>query len=76
MKVEIFYCGVWNYYPVAFRLKEELEGRFSDIVVKTKKGSDGILRVVFNDNIIFDKYDTQRFPEENEISDLIEKLSN
>ena len=74
MKVEIYYCGVWNYLPAASRLEEELKGKYSGIEVELNKGSGGIFKVVNDGALIFDKAESARFPDENEIIKLIEDL--
>lgn len=71
MEIEIYYCGEWNYLPEASRLEDELKGKFSDIKIKLNKGSGGIFKVISDGKVIFDKVDTLRFPNENEILKLI-----
>ena len=71
MKVEITYCGVWDYLPQASRLEEELKDRFLDITVELIEGSDGVFRVKLDDKVIFDKAYKLRFPDEGELSKLI-----
>ena len=75
MKVEIYYCGEWNYLPEASRLEEELKGNFSDINIKLNEGSGGIFKVIIDDTVIFDKLDVEhRFPNDGEIIERIDKL--
>lgn len=71
MKVEITYCGMWNYLPQASRLEEELKGKFSDIIVDLIEGTNGVFRVKLDDKVIFDKAYKSRFPEYGEIPKLI-----
>jgi len=71
MKVEIYYCGEWNYLPEASRLEEELKGKFSNVEVKLNVGSGGIFKVILDGNKIFDKASVKRFPYINEISKII-----
>jgi len=72
MKVEITYCGMWNYLPQASRLEEEIKGKFSDIEVKLIEGSNGVFRIKLDGEVIFDKAYKSRFPKHGEISKLIE----
>lgn len=71
MKIEIYYCGEWNYLPEASRLEEELKGKFTDMKIELNKGAGGIFKVILNGRVIFDKADVLRFPNNNEISELI-----
>ena len=71
MKIEIFYCSEWNYLTQASRLEDELKGKFVDIEVKLIAGKGGIFKVLLNGKMIFNKEDTLRFPNKNEICRLI-----
>ena len=71
MKVSIEYCMQWNYEPKAFSLKESIQRQFG-IKAKLIESSGGVFEVKLNNNLIFSKKDLGRFPNENEIEDLIE----
>lgn len=74
MNIEIYYCVVWNYLPEASRVEEEIKKIYSSANIKLNESSGGDFRVLVNETLIFDKLnDTQRFPRENEIVDLIER---
>lgn len=74
MNIEIYYCVVWNYLPEASRVEEEIKKTYNSANIKLIESSGGDFRVLINKTLIFDKLnDTQRFPNENEIIDLIER---
>ena len=71
MKVSIEYCMQWNYEPKAFRLKESIQRQFG-IESELIESGGGVFEVKFNNSIIFSKKESGRFPNENEVEDLIE----
>lgn len=70
MKIEIEYCGMWNYLPKAASLAEELKESF-DVEATLIEGSGGVFTVVVDGKLIYSKKETGRFPEEGEIPELI-----
>lgn len=77
MKVEIIYCGMWNYLPKASRLEEELKNSFEDIVVTLTQSSGGTFIVIVDGKTIFDKLaiskTEQIFPIDGEITQKIKE---
>ena len=75
MKIEIHYCGQWNYLPTASRLEEELNKEITSekLNIVLIKGSGGVFDVVVNDKLIYSKSDTERFPLPNEIAEIIKR---
>ncbi len=71
MKVSIEYCTSCGYINQALSLKESIERQFG-IKAKLIKGMGGVFEVKFNNSIIFSKKEFSRFPNENEVEDLIE----
>ena len=67
MKVTIEFCHVWNYYPRAAGLAEELKKAVKDIDIELIKSSGGVFEVVADGNLIFSKRDSGRFPTPEEI---------
>lgn len=60
--------------PEASRVEEEIKKTYNSANIKLIESSGGDFRVLINKTLIFDKLnDTQRFPNENEIIDLIER---
>jgi len=59
-------------------LEEELKTNFNDISVELIKGAGGVFEVKVDGEMVFSKNSgpnsTGRFPEEGEVTDLINKL--
>ena len=75
MKVSIEYCTSWGYLNQALSLRESLERQFG-IKAELVKGMGGVFEVSANDNLLFSKKELGRFPDENEIEDLIEGIES
>ena len=73
MNISIKYCTSWGYYSQALRLREELQNKFS-ADVEILEGSGGVFEVELNGDSIFSKKESGRFPNENEVIDLIEEV--
>ena len=71
MKVSIEYCMQWNYEPKALSLRESIQKQFG-IEAKLIKSSGGVFEVTLNNSLIFSKKDLGRFPNENEIEDILD----
>ena len=48
-------------------MEQELLDGVEDVEVELDKGSEGIFKIWKDDELIYDKEDTHRFPDENEI---------
>ena len=73
MNISIKYCTSWGYYSQALRLREELQNKFN-ADVEIIEGSGGVFEVDMNGNNIFSKKELGRFPNDNEVIDLIEEV--
>ena len=71
MKVSIEYCTSWGYLNQTLSLRDSIESKFG-IKAELIKGTGGVFEVSLNNSLIFSKKDLGRFPNENEIEDLIE----
>ena len=71
--VSIEYCNIWNYFPKASSLEAFLKSNFENINVQLISSGGGVFEVKFNQNLIFSKKSLNRFPENSEIYDLIQK---
>jgi len=71
VKVSIEYCTSWGYLNQALSLRDSIESKFG-IKAELIKGTGGVFEVSLNNSLIFSKKDLGRFPNENEIEDLIE----
>ena len=72
MKITIEYCTMWGYLDKALSLRESIQSKFG---VKSKliKGQGGVFEVSLNNSLIFSKKELGRFPDDNEISDIIDE---
>ena len=75
MKISIEYCTSWGYLNQALSLRESIERQFG-IKAELVKGMGGVFEVSVNDNLLFSKKELGRFPDENEIEDLIEGIES
>ncbi len=73
MKVEIEYCGEWNYLPRAASLVDEITGTFQ-VKGELIRSGGGVFEVKVDGKRIFSKKKSGRFPHENEIINLIQDL--
>ena len=71
MNISIEYCTQWNYDVRALSLRESIQSKFG-VNAELIKGTGGVFEVTLNNSLIFSKKELGRFPNENEIEDLIE----
>ena len=71
MKVSIEYCTSWGYLNQALSLRESIERQFG-IKPELIKGMGGVFEISVNDILLFSKKELNRFPNENEVEDLLE----
>ena len=71
MEIKIIYCAQWNYIPYAERVSAEINNVCKNITLIPS--SKGIFDILIDDNKIFSKYKSDRFPYEGEILELINK---
>ena len=75
MKVSIEYCTSWGYLNQALSFRESIERQFG-IKPELIKGMGGVFEISVNDNLLFSKKELNRFPNENEVEDLIEGIES
>ena len=73
MEISIEYCMQWNYEPRALSLREDINERFG-YWAQLIESSGGVFEVTVNGDLIFSKKQLDRFPEHNEIIDLVERF--
>ena len=75
MKISIEYCNVWNYLPTAASLATSLLEKYGTKITELKylPSGGGVFEVIKDNNLIFSKKELNRFPEFDEIVELIEK---
>ncbi len=71
MKIKIEYCGVWNYEPQAASLAKAIEKKLGFKPQLIESGG-GVFEVTVDDNNIFSKKETGRFPTVDEILESID----
>ena len=71
MKVSIEYCTSWGYLNQALSLRESIESKFG-IKAELIKGTGGVFEVSLNNSLIFSKKDLGRFPNENEVENILD----
>ena len=74
MTLSIEYCNVWNYLPRASRMAADLLEKYGNNVKELLliPSDDGVYEGKKNGKLIFSKKDLGRFPELDEIIDIIE----
>ena len=73
MKVSIKYCKQWNYLPRASSMGDELKKNLG-ADIELIAGSNGVFDVAVDGKMIFSKSDKSRFPQVDEIINLIKGL--
>ena len=71
-KVIIEYCDVWNYYSRAVSLAEAIKQTFG-LEVGFRKGKGGNFEVFYDDECIYSKAETYRFPKIEEVLALLKE---
>ena len=75
MDIRIEYCTSWNYKPKAASLAEALESKYGGQVKKVNliPSSGGAFEVFVNDELLYSKLETGKFPSDEQITTSIEK---
>ena len=71
MKISIEYCQVWNYRPKAVSLAEELQKNNNDVEIEYIESSGGAFEISKDGKLIYSKLRQGRFPEVQEIIDML-----
>ena len=72
MEITIEYCTMWGYLDKALSLRESIQRKFG-VKGKLIKGQGGVFEITLNNSLIFSKKELGRFPDDNEISDIIDE---
>ena len=74
MHLSIEYCNEWNYLPRAASLATTILEKYGNGVngLELIPSSGGVFEVCKNDNLVFSKKRESRFPEVEEIFELLE----
>lgn len=72
--VEIQYCTSWGYTPKAVRLAsiflENLKSQIGEMKIIPSSG--GVFEVRVDDELVYSKIETGRFPTDEEIKEMVE----
>ena len=71
MKISIEYCSMWNYLPRASSLEAEIKNDFDQAEVSLISSGGGVFEIRLDDDLIFSKKSLNRFPDDDEIRQLI-----
>jgi len=71
MRVEIRYCGQWNYEPRARAAANLIRDHRPEAQVKLQRSGGGIFEIRIEDRIAYSKQTTGRFPTDAEIKALV-----
>ena len=70
MDIEIIYCTMCNYKPAAARLAAELKKNFN-VDARLTQGSKGIFDVKVDGKLVYSKFETGRFPDDEEVTEIL-----
>ena len=75
MNISIEYCNKWNYLPRAASMATELLEKYGNSISRLEliPSGGGVYEVMKNGKLIFSKKKEERFPEFDEIKQLLEK---
>ena len=75
MNISIEYCNKWNYLPRASSMATELLEKYGNSISRLEliPSGGGVYEVMKNGKLIFSKKKEERFPEFDEIKQLLEK---
>ena len=75
MNILIEYCNKWNYLPRAASMATELLEKYGNSISRLEliPSGGGVYEVMKNGKLIFSKKKEERFPELDEIKQLLEK---
>ncbi len=74
MNISIEYCNKWNYLPRAASMASELLEKYGNSIsgLELIPSGGGVYEVMKDRKLIFSKKKEERFPELNEITNLLE----
>lgn len=73
--IKIEYCTGWGYLARAVALIRNIMKEHYDVIgeLKLVPSTDGVLTVSLNDEVLFSKTELGRYPEKQEIEDIVTK---
>jgi len=73
MKIQIQYCGVWNYGPRAAGLAAKIEKRLG-VRAKLERRSGGVYEIIADGQTVYSKARTGVFPDESSLLRELQEL--
>lgn len=73
MKISIEYCNAWNYLPRAASVATEILNKYGNNIKSLTliPSGGGVFEVIKNDELVFSKKESGRFPELNELFEAL-----
>ena len=77
MNIYIEYCEKWNYHPEFERVSNIINQKYPEAIINGNNSPPrtGSFEVTINDILVYSKFETNNFPNENEITEWL-KFSN
>ena len=69
MNIHIEYCEKWNYHPEFERVSNIINQKYPEVIVDGNNNlpRTGSFEVTINEKLVYSKFETNNFPNENEI---------
>ena len=73
MKIHIEYCVKWNYGPEFDRVSNIIKKINPNYIINGNQNNprSGAFEITINDKLIYSKFETQTFPNEEEIKNML-----
>ena len=73
MKIHIEYCVKWNYGPEFDRVSNIIKKINPNYIINGNQNNprSGAFEITINDKLIYSKFETQAFPNEEEIKNML-----
>ena len=73
MNIHIEYCEKWNYGPEFDRVSKIIKNYNSDCQIKGNQSPprSGAFEITINNKLVYSKFDTNQFPNEQEIKNIL-----
>lgn len=73
MKIHIEYCVKWNYGPEFDRVSNIIKKINSNYIINGNQNTprSGAFEITINDKLSYSKFETQTFPNEEEIKNML-----
>ena len=74
MKIHIEYCVKWNYGPEFDRVSEIIKKINPNCIINGNQNTprSGAFEITINNKLVYSKFETQTFPNEEEIKNILQ----